>query len=115
MKLPNPDRLRVDSEKVVAYLLSTSHPHGRGKAGFFVRFGFRVEDWELLAEALRTHGASRQVVKTMESAYGTRYAIEGPLESPDGRHPLVRTVWLVKKGQVAARLITAYPMKARND
>ena len=68
MKLQNPDRLRVDSEKVVAYLLSPSHPHGRGKASFFVRFGFRVEDWELLAEALRTHGASRQVAKTVESA-----------------------------------------------
>jgi len=115
MKLPNPDRLRVDSEKVVAYLLSPSHPHGRGKASFFVRFGFRVEDWELLAEALCTHGASRQVAKTVESAYGTRYAVEGPLESPDGRHPLVRTVWLVKKDQVAARLITAYPIKERND
>jgi len=80
-----------------------------------VRFGFRLEDWELLAEALRTHGVSQQVVKTVESPYGTRYAIQGPLESPDGRHPLVRTVWLVKKGQVAARLITAYPMKERDD
>jgi hypothetical protein len=83
MKLPNPDRLRVDSEKVVAYLLSPIHPHGRGKAGFFVRFGFRVEDWELLAEALRTHGASWQVVKTVESPYGTRYAVEGPKERDD--------------------------------
>ncbi len=115
MKLPNPDRLRIDSEKVVAYLLSPSHPHGRGKASFFVRFGFCVEDWELLAEALRAHGTSRQVVKTVESPYGTRYAVEGPLESPDGRRPLVRTVWLVKKGQATARLITAYPIKERDD
>lgn len=115
MKLPNPDRLRVDREKVVAYLLSTVHPHGRGKASFFARFGFRVEDWELLSEALRTHGADRQIVKTVETPYGTRYAVEGSLESPDGRHPLVRTVWLVRKGQVTARLITAYPIKARDD
>jgi uncharacterized protein DUF6883 len=115
MKLPNPDRLRVDREKVVAYLLSPRHPHGRGKADFFVRFGFRVEEWELLIEALRTHGASQQVVKTVESPYGTRYAVEGRLESPDGRRPLVRTVWLVKKGQVAARLITAYPIKECDD
>jgi len=115
MKLPNPDRLRVDHEKVVAYLLSRTHPHGRGRADFFVRFGFRVEDWELLTEALRKHGASQQVVKTVESPHGTRYAVEGPLESPDGRHPLVRTVWLVKKSQLAARLITAYPIKERDD
>ena len=80
MKLPNPDRLRVDREKVVAYLLSPIHPHGRGKANFFVHFGFRVADWELLAEALRTHGASQQVVKTVESTYGTRYAVKGPIE-----------------------------------
>ena len=115
MKLPHPDKLRVDREKVIAYLLSPTHPHGKGKANFFVRFGFRLEDWELLAEALRTHGVSQQVVKTVESPYGTRYAVQGPLESPDGRHPLVRTVWLLKKGQVAPRLITAYAMNERDD
>jgi hypothetical protein len=115
VQLPDPERLRVDREKVVAYLLSRIHPHGRGKADFFVRFGFRVEDWELLTEALRKHGASQQVVKTVESPYGRRYAVEGPPESPDGRNPLVRTVWLVKKSQLAARLITAHPIKERDD
>ena len=115
MKLPNPDRLRVDREKIIAYLLSPVHPQGGGKADFFVRFGFRVEDWELLAEALRTHGASQQVVKTVESPYGTRYAVEGPLESPDGRRPLVQSVWMIERGRVTARLITAYPLEECDD
>ena len=36
----------------------------------------------------------------------TRY---GDLEAPDGRRPLVRTVWILAKGSAEPRLVTAYP------
>lgn len=92
MKLPHADDLLVDREKVTQYLLSPTHPDGSAKAKFFSRFGFRLEEWQGLVEALRKQGASYPVVKTVESSYGTRYAVDGPLESPDRRNPMVRTV-----------------------
>ncbi len=81
------------------------------KAEFFVRFGFQAEQWERLAESLRLHGTTHAVVKTVESAFGTRYAVDGPLASPDGRAPLVRTVWILDKGTTIPRVITAYPLE----
>ena len=115
MKLPHAERLRVDREKIIGYLLSAVHPEGGGKAEFFARFGFRIEDWEVLAAALRNHGLRHPVVKTVESSYGTRYAVEGELESPDGRNPRVRSIWIVEKGSVVPRLITALPIEDWHD
>ena len=82
MKLPNADQSRVDREKVTDYLLSVTHPEGSAKAEFFSRFGFRSENWVVLADALRKHGATHSVAKTVESSYGTRYALEGELRIP---------------------------------
>ena len=110
MKLPNAAQARVDPEKITDYLLSTSHPDGRTKAEFFTRFGFQSEDWQALGEALRKHGASNQVTGIVESAYGTRYSVDGELETPDGRTPVVRTVWIIDAGDSTPRLITAYPI-----
>ena len=72
MMLPDADHAYVDRSKVVEYLLSLNHPDGRGKAAFFMRFGFRADQWEQLAEALRLIGASYPVVGIVESGYGTR-------------------------------------------
>ena len=108
MKLPNGEHSRVDREKVKDYLLSVTHPNGSGKAEFFTRFGFRLESWVVLADALRKHGANHPVAKSVESSYGTRYALEGELESPDGRNPRMRTIWIIERGTKIPRLITAY-------
>lgn len=110
MKLPNVEESQVGSEKITEYLLCGSHPDGCSKADFFKKFGFKIENWKILAEALRKHGASHPVVKTMESDYGIRYNIDGLLETPDGRNPKVRTVWIIEKETKVPRLITAYPL-----
>ncbi len=111
MKLPNAEHAFVDREKLTDYLLCVTHPDGGSKAEFFARFGFRLEDWEVLAEALRRHGTRCDVLNTVDSAYGTRYAVDGALETPDGRNPLVRTVWIIEKGSARPRLITAHPLE----
>ena len=98
----------VDRAKIVDYLLSTSHADGRGRAAFFVKFGFSAERWKVLAAALKEVGVSNSVTSTMESSHGTRYTVDGPLRVPDGRTPVVRTVWIVEAGH-PPRLITAYP------
>lgn len=93
------------------YLLSDAHPDGRGKARFFKKFGFDAGQWERLARALKEHANTCEAVKRVESVYGSRYAVEGPLVAPDGRRPMVRTIWLCERGREEPRLITAYPLE----
>lgn len=110
MQLPSVEDARVEQAKLLDYLLNQEHPEGKSKAAFFLRFGFRAASWDVLAEALRNHAFQHEVQKTVASSYGVRYVIEGPLETPDERAPLVRTVWMIDEGTSAPRLITAYPL-----
>jgi hypothetical protein len=111
MKIPNIDQARVSEAKIKEYLLSETHPDGREKAAFFTRFGFSVAQWEQLAQALLNHAATYEVMQTTSTRHGTKYVIEGRLFTPNGRNPLVRTVWIIEAGTVGARLVTAYPVK----
>jgi hypothetical protein len=52
------------------------------------------------------------VTKAVSDEDGTTYLVEGPLETPLGRKPRLRTVWLVETGELAPRFITAYPLPA---
>jgi hypothetical protein len=110
-----PDRAlaRVDRTKLVDYLLSPTHADGRTKAEFFTRFGFRADRWQDLAEALRALGATNPISGVVESAHGLRYTVDGTMRAPDGRAPWVRTVWIVERGSMTARLITAHPLSQR--
>jgi hypothetical protein len=111
MKLPNANNLVVEREKIVDYLLNPAHRYGASKARFFARFGFRVEEWERLAEALREHGRIHEMARTVATGFGPRYAVEGELDTPGGRRPRVRTVWQMDEGTIAPRLISAYPLE----
>ena len=108
--LPDRDRAYVDRSKITDYLLSLSHTDGHTKAAFFMRFGFRGERWEELADALRLVGISNPVIASAQSPHGVRYTVDGLLQAPDGRTPRVRTVWIVIPGSRGPRLITAHPM-----
>lgn len=111
MKLPNAEQLIVEREKIVGYLLNPTHRYGASKARFFGELGFRVENWELLAQSLRDHGRRYEVTKVKQTAFGPRYEVEGALSAPDGRTARVKTVWQHDHGQLAPRLITAYPLE----
>jgi hypothetical protein len=60
MKLPNAPQARVDRDKVTDYLLNPAHRYGASKARFFMQFGFTLERWEVLADALRQHGSAHE-------------------------------------------------------
>jgi hypothetical protein len=115
MRLPKAELALVEREKVVGYLLNRAHRYGASKARFFSEFGFTVDAWEGLGEALRLHGQTHQVTRTKETPFGPRFEVEGELKAPDGRRPRVRTVWQLDHEQVAPRLITAYPLEANDD
>lgn len=111
--LPSAGRAVVPEAKITQYLLSDTHPDGRGKARFFVAHGFSPAQWEVLAAALRAHAARHVVAETEETPFGLRCVIEGPLSSPDGRAPNVRVVWFLRTGHDVPELVTTYPMKRR--
>ncbi len=112
MTLPSAHLAVVEHDKIVEYLLNREHRYGGSKARFFAEFGFAIVAWETLAEALCAHGQSHDVARWRETGFGPRYEVEGELVTPDGRRPRVRSVWQVDKGEIAPRLITAYPLPA---
>ena len=114
MKMPRAHQAYVQRAKITEYLLSPTHRVGRGKEAFFRRFGYRAEEWSSLAEALRIHAAKYDVANTQDTPFGSRYIIEGQLETPDGRRPLVRAVWFIDTGATAPRFVSAYPLARSN-
>ena len=109
MKLPNARQARVHPEKITGYLLSENPSVGGGKPNFFVRFGFRPDNWRELADALLAVGREYDVVDILETSFGIKYVIEGQVETPDGRNPHVKTVWQIDWGKDCPRLVSAYP------
>ncbi len=109
MNLPNAHLAFVEPEKITDYLLNHAHRYGASKARFFAGFGF---DAATLAQALLEHGRRHEVANVRQTPFGPRYEVEGELPAPDGRAPRVRTVWQVDAGEIAPRLITAYPLDA---
>lgn len=111
MKLPNHEHATVPREKMVDYLLSTTHRDGRHKAVFFGGFGFMPDDWQALAEALIRHAGDHEVAKEENSPFGTRYVVDGTMTMADGRDALVRTVWFIDTETDVPRFVTAYPLR----
>ena len=92
MKLPNPDKLLVEREKIADYLLNPAHRYGASKARFFTHFGFRLETWNQLAQALREDGQKQDVTQTRQTGFSPRYEVEGKWNCPNGCRPRVRSV-----------------------
>lgn len=108
MRLPQAHNALVEERKITDYLLSEER--SEGKAAFFARLGFTAARWELLRDALLAHVLSYEVAMVVNNPYGVKYIVEGPLKTPDGRSPVVRTVWIIGKGAATPRLVTAYPL-----
>lgn len=115
MKLPNYAEAIVPQAKITEYLLSNSHSIGKGKAGFFTRFGYARENWQALKKSLLKHAADYEVAKIEPSPFGTRYVIEGDMPTLDGRNPFVRTIWFINTGQEIPRFVSAYPIRRKEQ
>ena len=108
MKLPHASVAVVDREKITEYLLNREHPDNGGKADFFIALGFSIDKWETLAEALQQLAIRSEVSLSMESPHGKKYIVDAKIETPIGKTPIVRTIWIVDTGESIARLVTAY-------
>jgi uncharacterized protein with HEPN domain len=59
--------------------------------------GFRAADWRQLADALRNQAIESPVADRTQSPHGTRYVIDGPIDTPTNEQPHVRTVWIADR------------------
>jgi len=90
-------------------------PDGAPKAEFYRRFGYTLDNWQDLAQALLNHAAEHDILKEEMTPFGVRYVIEGALTAADGRRPNLRSIWFIDTGADIPRLVTAYPLKGAGD
>ena len=100
---------RVHDAKIVDYLLNDGHEDGGPKSRFFKRFGFASADWTRLRDALIEHAARHPVRRITSTIYGEKYEVVGPVRTPDGRDPVIVSVWQRRGGVGDPVLVSAYP------
>ena len=111
MELPYKSKAHVPLEKITDYLLSETHAVGKSKARYFRSYGYDNRHASQLANGLLAIAQNAQMANSERSPYGTKYTLDGQLETPKGVMILVRTIWIVEKGQDAPRFVTAYPIE----
>lgn len=114
-QLPHSERAFVPDDKILNYLLSEDHPVGRHKAKLFIRYGFTRDNWHILRDCLLQHGRANPVVSAEPNPYGTRYIVEGVMQTPSQRPLILRTVWFIEYETESPRLITAYPIHTQDN
>jgi hypothetical protein len=90
-------------------LLSETHAVGKSKAKFFRAFGSDETNATLLEQGLLTIAQTETVVEVVQSPFGTKYIVDGVLETPSGTSVSVRTLWIVEAEGARPRFVTAYP------
>jgi hypothetical protein len=115
MKIPNAATAVVTEDKICRYLLEASHPDNGGKAAFFHVLGFTTADWMSFASALQELARNSNFTGCFESLHGAKYIVDGLLTSPTGQDALVRTVWIIDRGETTPRLVTAYPIRGKRE
>jgi hypothetical protein len=108
MRLPNADKALVDIVKLRDYCLSMNHPRGRHKARVFAsKLGLSAANAEELRQELLTAAATGAALVSGEDVFGTRYTLDFNLARP-GRQAMVRSTWIVRRGEDIARLTSCY-------
>ena len=110
MKLPNADKVIISKSKLTEYILSETHQRGKNKAKVFRKFGFNVANYLEFRVALKKLVLKEKVKKIVKISYGETFVIEGKIKTPFGTGVNVRTVWIISKGEVVPRFVTAYPL-----
>lgn len=110
-QLPNRSGVRIDPRKITHYLLNPDHHVGGPKSAFFFSHGFRRDHAWQLEDALRQHAYDCEVVQIKDNGFGMLYTLDGPLQTPRGRKPIVRSVWFIDPAAPDSppSLVTAFP------
>jgi hypothetical protein len=108
MKLPNAARAIVDIEKLRDYCLSESHPRGKHKARVFATaLGLTATDVFELREAILSAVQVEEAIAGERDEYGQRYIVDFSMRR-QGREAVIRSAWIVRRGEDAPRLTSCY-------
>jgi hypothetical protein len=108
-RLPNAATATAADAKFRDYLLDASHPMNGGKAAFFQLFGFSRATWYVLKTALLDHPHANPVSATVQTQWGDTFEVVCRCQSPDGRNPCVKSVWVIEPISPDPKFVTAYP------
>lgn len=108
MKLPNAEASIVETEKLRDYCLSITHPRGRHKARVFQSvLGMNDAHSDELRAALIDAALNNDATPGASDRYGDRYILDFELKRGE-REAIVRSCWIVRRDETAARFITCY-------
>ena len=113
MKLPNGESAYVPSAKLSGYLQSEIHPIRKAKALFLKNLGYDITNSSTLERDLLLVAHEGDLEDTITSEYGTKYVVNREISTPSGETVLLRTVWIIDRGDSQPRFVTAYPDQAR--
>ena len=108
MRLPRGESAVVDIAKLRDYCLDAEHPRGKHKARVFrSALGLGRGDAELLRQELLNAASGLDAVRGTSDEFGDRYTLDLKLNRND-RTALVRSAWIILKGDEAPRLTTCF-------
>lgn len=100
----------IDKVKVTNYLLNINHPEGQSKAIFFKLHGFDQQRPKQFQNAIKSHFyVNLGTAISVETAYGIKILIQGPIETPIGKEVFIKSVWFQELNSDFVKLVTAYP------
>ena len=108
-RLPNAASATAADAKFRDYLLDANHPMNGGKDAFFQLSGFNRANWFVLKTALLDHPHANPVSATVRTQWGDTYEVVCNCQSPDGRNPCVKSVWVIEPISTDPKFVTAYP------
>lgn len=113
MKLPSGGSALIDIAKLRDYCLNPNHPRGRHKARVFrAALGITALEAGELVDALATAARHGDAVIGASDTFGVRYIIDFGLKR-EGRSALVRSCWIILKGESRARFVTCYVLQVQ--
>ncbi|MPZ47722.1 MAG: hypothetical protein GEU75_00120 [Dehalococcoidia bacterium] len=91
------------------YVIDSNHPQNHGKARVFVSMGYTRENWQQLADDLRSQHLVRDAKEVEPTRQGRKFLIEGNLQGTAGSAN-IRSVWIIRWGEEFPRFVTSYPL-----
>ena len=82
MKLPNTDDLIVEEEKIAGLPFESEASLWCSESSVLHDARVRLQEWNILADALREHGRSHEIKSSRETGFGPGYLVEGHLRTP---------------------------------
>ena len=108
MRLPGASRAVIDRRKLEEYCLSLEHPRGKHKARVFASaMGTTADSSAELEIRIRDALEVEPCVGGMADRFGSRYAVDFRWLR-EGRSAMIRTTWIIPRGEDIPRLTSCY-------